>query len=139
MRYLLIGSVVAIVSCTNHRQPPLPTGFWQLNGDSAARQALARGDSSLVLLEFPDSSGLAFEDPVNLEVNPEHEIYEMRFGDLGLDKVTLSRAHDSIVAFLDAYNWRMLAGREGREPEELRQDILRTQERAVEPSKPHTP
>ncbi len=130
---LATTTLVVLVSCGQHRRvPPLPTGFWRLSGDELARRALSRGDSGLVVLFFPDSSSLAVKRDINLQMDPERDFYHLVYGDLGIDTISLSRCHDSIVTFLDAYNWRMLSTRFGLDPEELEQIIKRGRERALQ-------
>ncbi len=96
-----------------NRLPALPVEFWRLDGTTLAHRALARGDTGLIVLFFPDSSSLALKHEINLELNPEREFYYLKYGDLGIDSGRLASSRDSILAFLHAYNMQVLASHFG--------------------------
>jgi hypothetical protein len=105
-----ISIIVALVISTSasaqaRRLPPLPVGFWRLDGTKMAEEAMSKGDSGLIVLVVPDSTVLAFKRPLNLEMNTLRDLYHIHYGDLGIDSLGLLRYRDSINVFLQAYNF----------------------------------
>ena len=111
MRHLkLIASLALLMSCqTSHRLPSLEPEFWRQDGETIAQQAISKGDSGLIVLVLPDSTWLAFTQPMNLEMNTARDIYHIHYGDFGIDSLGLERYRDSINVFLQAYNFRKIA------------------------------
>ena len=107
------------------RLPPLSVGFWRQDGTVAARQALARGDTSLIILMLPDSTTIAFRRPLNLELDPNRDIYFLKYGDLGIDSSGLGGLRDSIRAFIVAYNESVFTSRFGVDPGQLKRALER--------------
>jgi hypothetical protein len=124
-RYRPIVAATLLLAACGHRVPQLPTGFWRLDGVTLAEQRLAKGDSGLIFAIFPDSTGLAFKRPINLTIDVAHEFYHLKWGDLGIDSLTLIRARDSIATFLDAYDVRILAAHMGMSLEQTRRELER--------------
>ena len=124
--YKLVAMTGMLLVACGHRVPRLPIGFWRLDGATLAEQQLARGDSGLIFALFPDSTGLAFKHPINLVVDQAHEFYHLKWGDLGIDSLTMIRARDSIATFLDAYDVRILAAHAGMGVDQMRRELERT-------------
>jgi hypothetical protein len=124
--YRLVVAATLLLAACGHRVPPLPTGFWRLDGVTLAEQRLARGDTGLIFALFPDSTGLAFKRPIDLEIDEAREFYHLKWGDLGIDSLTLIRARDSIATFLDAYDVRILAAHMDMSVEQMRRELERT-------------
>jgi len=120
-------TVVALWFGCQHprRLPALPVAFWRLDGTALARKALARGDTGLIILFFPDSSSLAFKREINLELNPEREFYYLKYGDLGIDSARLACSRDSILEFLHVYNFLILASHFGGDTTALERMLKR--------------
>ena len=106
----VVTALLITMGCSGARRlPNLEPGFWRQDGAVVAQAALTRGDSGLIVLVLPDSTWLAFKQPINLEMNTERDIYHIAFGDLGIDSVRLETIRDSINTFLQAYNFRKIA------------------------------
>ena len=125
LSYIALVSTLLLCAC-RHRVLSLPADFWRLDGSTVAEQRLAKGDSGLIFVHFPDSSGLAFTCPINLEIDPRHEFYYLKWGDLGVDSLTLGRARDSIGRFLNSYDVRVLAARLGVTAQQMRAGLERS-------------
>ncbi len=117
----LAFTLAAVVSSCGQRRrlPPLGIGFWRQDGTVAARQALARGDTSLIILILPDNTTIAFGKPLSLELDPDRDIYFVKYGDLGIDSSGLGGLRDSIRAFIVAYNEGVFTSRFGVDPAQL--------------------
>ncbi len=123
---LAVTLAAVVSSCGQGRRlPPLSVGFWRQDGTVAGRQALARGDTGLIILILPDSTTIAFRRPLNLELDPNRDIYFLKYGDLGIDSSGLGRLRDSIRAFIIAYNESVFTSRFGVDPGQLKQALER--------------